>query len=186
MLSVGFSIFTWGCPCRKGGRPQTWAWEAGCWGWWGRGWSSQTVPTWPAAICGICMIRKVISLDNFQRYQVYSRNENYLQEILTVFIKWIVKRYFEGDKKETGCGLCGKVNVESQHYQWIDTQPLCRCIIWGNCTHAERGNRVTLHFLDLCRRSTLYYKKISVIANLFENLKKYLFSDYLPFLQQKL
>ena len=99
MLSLGFQIFTWGCPCRKGGRPQTWAWEAGCWGWWGRGWSSQTVPTWPAAICGICMIRKVISLDNFQRYQVYSRNENYLQEILTVFIKWIVKRYFEVIRK---------------------------------------------------------------------------------------
>ena len=47
-----YDISTWGCPCRKGGPPQTWAWAAECSGWSGRGWSFQRGPTLPAAICG--------------------------------------------------------------------------------------------------------------------------------------
>ena len=60
-MSTWSNVSTWGCPCRKGVLPQTWASGGGCSGWSGREWSFQRVPTLPAAICGTWSVQTLIA-----------------------------------------------------------------------------------------------------------------------------
>ena len=135
LMSTWFNVSTWGCPCRKGVLPQTWASGGGCSGWSGREWSFQRVPTLPAAICGTWSVENIHCkpFDAFPSCQVYSRNENYLQDILTV----TVEKYLQGDKERD---FVEKWMLSPNIIDGLTHRPLCNAssdVIVHKTTHRE-------------------------------------------------